>query len=366
MDSQTRINLGLPLAPAGLVPSQDCISKLLLSSSVAGKQDQAEDSDSNSSDQDDTEGDAKSMGKLSTSSKKIKKEAASKREKYNVIANDVRLELIDCVINKGEKIKRAAARLGINYSSAKSIFQVYKKEGRSDKKSSKRNKTKQGSTDKISPKQNFASIPPTHHASDSSPLDDQKSATAEFINNPFIEKLKAYETLLQPYPNGFATLNIQKSESVPNFNPCGLEFSRNLSVGNDLTNESPAKGFSLFSSLSTSSNVKPKNNFLSSNSAFSKFPRKISSTSLENQSLDQENAGGNKNINNEKTSTQLFKPNQSFQPYKQNEDRAPANPLKNWTNEDKQDLMRALRYLTPEPNMLGLENKSFPSIKSQE
>src|SRR5688572_23545068 len=58
---------------------------------------------------------------ISINSKKIQKNV-NRREKYKIISNDIRLELIDCVINKGEKIKRAASRLGINYSSAKSIF----------------------------------------------------------------------------------------------------------------------------------------------------------------------------------------------------------------------------------------------------
>jgi len=50
----------------------------------------------------------------------------------------MREQLIDAVENRGEKIKQVAKRLRMNYSSAKSIFQVYKKEGRSNKKVYKR------------------------------------------------------------------------------------------------------------------------------------------------------------------------------------------------------------------------------------
>jgi len=50
----------------------------------------------------------------------------------------MREQLIDAVENNGEKIKQVAKRLRMNYSSAKSIFQVYKKEGRSNKKVYKR------------------------------------------------------------------------------------------------------------------------------------------------------------------------------------------------------------------------------------
>ncbi len=88
--------------------------------------------------QEETE-DSSSQGSISSGSKKIRK-INEKRDKYSIIPNHIRLELIDAVINRGEKMKHAALRLGINYSSAKSIFQVYKKEGRADKKSAKKEK----------------------------------------------------------------------------------------------------------------------------------------------------------------------------------------------------------------------------------
>lgn len=52
------------------------------------------------------------------------------KKKYQNIPNDIRLKLIDAVENKGMKIKHAAKKFGINYSSAKSICQVYKKRGK--------------------------------------------------------------------------------------------------------------------------------------------------------------------------------------------------------------------------------------------
>lgn len=69
---------------------------------------------------------------LSAGTKKIQKERLDKK-KYQNISNELRLELIDAVMNKKEKIKHAAKRLGINYSSAKYIYQIYRKEGRKDK-----------------------------------------------------------------------------------------------------------------------------------------------------------------------------------------------------------------------------------------
>mmetsp|Transcript_37104 Transcript_37104/g.33372 ORF Transcript_37104/g.33372 Transcript_37104/m.33372 type:complete len:89 (-) Transcript_37104:1492-1758(-) len=58
----------------------------------------------------------------------------------------MRKKLIDAVENKGEKIKHAAKRLEINYSSAKSICQVFKREGRLKKKSFKKRLTHNDST----------------------------------------------------------------------------------------------------------------------------------------------------------------------------------------------------------------------------
>jgi len=65
--------------------------------------------------------------------KRIRKKRGRKK-RYHPIIDNIRQELIDAVSNRGEKIKEAAERLQINYSSAKSIFQVFKKEGRLNRK----------------------------------------------------------------------------------------------------------------------------------------------------------------------------------------------------------------------------------------
>jgi len=68
--------------------------------------------------------------------KKIQKIPFKKKKKYHTISDSLREKLIEAV-EKGEKIKHAAKKFNINYSSAKSICQVFKKEGRSSKKTFK-------------------------------------------------------------------------------------------------------------------------------------------------------------------------------------------------------------------------------------
>lgn len=63
--------------------------------------------------------------------KKIRK----KRNAYGKIDDDKRLQLLEAVQKRGETLKAASKRLGINYSSAKSIIHTYRKEGRILKKS---------------------------------------------------------------------------------------------------------------------------------------------------------------------------------------------------------------------------------------
>ena len=58
-------------------------------------------------------------------SKKIRK----KRNAYQKIDDETRLHLLEAVQN-GETLKSAAKRYQVNYSSAKSIFHIYRKEGR--------------------------------------------------------------------------------------------------------------------------------------------------------------------------------------------------------------------------------------------
>jgi len=62
----------------------------------------------------------------SSQSKKIRK----KRTAYQRIDDDLRVELWEAVRQRGESLKAAAKRLNINYSSAKSIFYTFRKEGR--------------------------------------------------------------------------------------------------------------------------------------------------------------------------------------------------------------------------------------------
>jgi len=77
---------------------------------------------------------------LSDSSKKIRK----KRNTYQKISDDIRVQLLEAVQN-GETLKAAAKRHKINYSSAKSILHTYRKEGRILKKSAQERTTKKTS-----------------------------------------------------------------------------------------------------------------------------------------------------------------------------------------------------------------------------
>jgi len=69
--------------------------------------------------------------------KKIKK-FGFRKKKYKSISDEMREELINCIQNEGLKIKHAAKKLRMNYSSAKSIFKIYRREGRLNKKIFKR------------------------------------------------------------------------------------------------------------------------------------------------------------------------------------------------------------------------------------
>jgi len=63
---------------------------------------------------------------LSSFSKKINKK---RKKKYSKIDDTIRMKLLEDVEN-GDTLKAAATRYGVNYSSAKSIFHTYRKEGR--------------------------------------------------------------------------------------------------------------------------------------------------------------------------------------------------------------------------------------------
>jgi len=78
---------------------------------------------------------------LSDGSKKIRK----KRNTYQKISDDIRVDLLESVQN-GETLKAAAKRHKINYSSAKSILHTYRKEGRILKKSAQERTVKRKSS----------------------------------------------------------------------------------------------------------------------------------------------------------------------------------------------------------------------------
>jgi len=70
--------------------------------------------------------DTSSQSSISGYSKKIVK----KRKKYSKIDDEIRMKLLEDVEKNGDTLKAAATRYGVNYSSAKSIFHTYRKEGR--------------------------------------------------------------------------------------------------------------------------------------------------------------------------------------------------------------------------------------------
>jgi hypothetical protein len=70
--------------------------------------------------------DTSSQSSISGYSKKIIK----KRKKYSKIDDEIRMKLLEDVEKNGDTLKAAATRYGVNYSSAKSIFHTYRKEGR--------------------------------------------------------------------------------------------------------------------------------------------------------------------------------------------------------------------------------------------
>jgi hypothetical protein len=67
---------------------------------------------------------------LAPASKKIKKS----RCKYNKIDNEIRKKIIHEVNKEGKLLIHVAKKYHVNYSSAKSIFNLYRKEGRDVKK----------------------------------------------------------------------------------------------------------------------------------------------------------------------------------------------------------------------------------------
>jgi hypothetical protein len=71
----------------------------------------------------------------------VSRKISKKRNAYQKISDDIRVNLLESVQN-GETLKAAAKRHKINYSSAKSILHTYRKEGRILKKSAQERTTK--------------------------------------------------------------------------------------------------------------------------------------------------------------------------------------------------------------------------------
>jgi len=86
---------------------------------------------------------------LVPSSKKILR----KRKKYHKIDDNIRMKLVEAVEKNGEMLKTAASRYGVNYSSAKSIFHTYRKEGRVVKKNIRERYNKKVVPKRIEPNQ---------------------------------------------------------------------------------------------------------------------------------------------------------------------------------------------------------------------
>jgi len=82
-------------------------------------------------------------------------------KKYSKITDDQRRDFIDAVENNGEKIIHAAKRFNINYSSAKSILNVFKSEGRSLKKMTRRRNEKDEDEEKSSKSLEISGNKPT-------------------------------------------------------------------------------------------------------------------------------------------------------------------------------------------------------------
>jgi len=141
---------------------------------------------------------------FSDNSKKIRK----KRNTYQKISDDIRVDLLESVKN-GETLKAAAKRHRINYSSAKSILHTYRKEGRILKKSAQERsiKKKVVSTPEKAPrssrKENENSTFGTRKVAQSlAPLAERKKFQTD--NNQYDEEvspMKANKELNSNYAN---------------------------------------------------------------------------------------------------------------------------------------------------------------------
>ena len=81
---------------------------------------------------------------------KINFKRSRKKSTYKRVANEKRQELIS-LINEGMKMREAASRLDLNYSTAKTIFRIY----RIEKRCVKKNAEEEGNLKKILEKNSF-------------------------------------------------------------------------------------------------------------------------------------------------------------------------------------------------------------------
>lgn len=155
--------------------------------------------------------------------KKPIRKAPTKKKKYQSISNELRMQLIDAVENKGEKIKHVANKMGINYSSAKSICQVYKREGRSSKKTFKKRAGKEYFDIPEDIQKSMGLDTPNDPASQGqvlqTALSEKKKSSSSNENDPFLMKLKerlieSKNTSFNPAPNQSTPSNSNNTEKM--------------------------------------------------------------------------------------------------------------------------------------------------------
>jgi len=138
---------------------------------------------------------------------------AHPRKKYRCISDNLREKLIDAVETRGLKIKQAAKKLRINYSSAKSIYQVYKKEGRLSKKIMKKRASKSHEEPELKVEVN---IKGEEGQNDNTRARVKKEADSESseINDGQMVVTKTEETELTLAPSGRSMVKTEENSYV--------------------------------------------------------------------------------------------------------------------------------------------------------
>jgi len=185
--------------------------------------------------------------------KKIKK-TPHRKKKYKIIPDSLREKLIEAVQNRGEKIKQAAKKLRINYSSAKSICQIFKKEGRSSKKTFKKRSPGDPEDDSSSPESDSTSrdqiiVKTDSHAESEmkieptpAPVQEKQKAVEKedlVLRDQILQKLSYFET--QNYsaldPKAAKPLDQnpiqQKQIQIQNHNNSHLKPNSSFSLGKE-------------------------------------------------------------------------------------------------------------------------------------